>query len=182
LNLFFADPSAEFAAAWSAAEARMAAVDGTPFFLEEAFLARTCHELAIPPDATHALHELRKTLGRQDELRRAVAVLHELDFGTQPLPLGRWPAFAGPLHEHEASVCLLLILAAIPQLQARYDALHIPADVRAATLSDVPLWLNRLRADAGIVGLSRRICQWLHCHLTATIFRLGRLQFQPNGA
>jgi len=176
LNVYFKDPPDAFAAAFDTA-ARAAEPSGQPFFLKRDFISRACLEVQIPPDATQTLLELLETLARQDELSRVVATLHELGFGAQPLPPGRWPEFIGPLHEHEVCINLLLILSALPRLHTRYETMGISAEIRCATFLDVPLWLKHLQADAGLIGLSRRILDWLYGPFTADLFRLGRLQF-----
>ena len=53
-----------------------------------------------------------------------------------------------------------------------------PEDVAIATLYDLTIWSNRCLDKTGKVGLIE--WRWFIVHITARIFRLGRLQFEPG--
>jgi len=55
----------------------------------------------------------------------------------------------------------------------------IPEDIAIATLYDLTIWSNRCFDRTGKVGLIE--WRWFIVHITARIFRLGRLQFEPGG-
>ncbi len=180
MNVCFQDAPAAFAAAFDEAVAASATA-GSAFFLDRRFIEEACREVKLPEDASGMLFALLETLGRDDGLRRTAMALHGLCFGPKPVPPGDWPAFSGPLLENENAISLLLVLSGLPQMRKRHDARRVPGEVRAATLSDIPLWLGRLKEDTGRVGLSRRILSWIYGHLMADLYRLGRLQFNHRG-
>ncbi|MBE6707615.1 MAG: hypothetical protein E7578_00045 [Ruminococcaceae bacterium] len=53
-----------------------------------------------------------------------------------------------------------------------------PEDIAIATLYDLTIWSNRCFDRTGKVGLIE--WRWFIVHITARIFRLGRLQFEPG--
>ena len=55
----------------------------------------------------------------------------------------------------------------------------IPEDIFYATLYDLTIWSKRCLDRTGKVGLID--WRWFIVHITARIFRLGRLQFEPGG-
>lgn len=54
----------------------------------------------------------------------------------------------------------------------------LPEEIAIATLYDITIWSNRCFDRTGKVGLIE--WRWFIVHITARIFRLGRLQFEPG--
>lgn len=54
----------------------------------------------------------------------------------------------------------------------------LPEEIALATLYDITIWSNRCFDRTGKVGLIE--WRWFIVHITARIFRLGRLQFEPG--
>jgi len=53
-----------------------------------------------------------------------------------------------------------------------------PEDIAIATLYDLTIWSNRCVECTGKIGLIE--WRWFIVHITARIFRLGRIQFEPG--
>ena len=93
----------------------------------------------------------------------------ELLESTEPVA---WPTVDGYFY-------VLVFLAALPAVRARHAELGVPADISRATLADLGNKMAIYRRTHGVGGLDRQT--WLTRHFRATLFRLGRLQFDMLG-
>jgi len=72
---------------------------------------------------------------------------------------------------------LKLYLHWLPEMKARYDALGIPPNIYEENLTDITLWCEDFTAKTGQPGIAQ--WRWAGKSLQMTLFRLGRLQFEP---
>ncbi|MCS7477705.1 acyltransferase domain-containing protein [Umezawaea endophytica] len=86
-----------------------------------------------------------------------------------------WPNAPASLGAAGRYFYVHLYLLALPGLLARHRALRVPYDVTVATARDVGAKVASYREYYGVGGLDRQT--WLVRHFRATLFRLGRLQF-----
>ena len=133
-----------------------------------ASIAATALELAAPADqvddalAWLAAHpEVEPALERQ--LGRLVAAI-----GTLEVP--DWPT---DLAADTERFQLLALLAAVPATRAWYSAHSVPPDVARDSLGDLPEKLRNY-------GITATGVDWLTMIVTARVFVLGRLQFEPR--
>ncbi len=70
---------------------------------------------------------------------------------------------------------LLTILFLCESAEAKYRERGIPEKIMQATLSDILNWVGIYRAHTGKLGIASPL--WMTNHLTARLFKLGRLQF-----
>jgi len=133
-----------------------------------ASIAATARELAAPADQVDdalawlaARPEVEPALERQHG--RLVAAI-----GTLEVP--DWPADpAGDTERFQ----LLALLAAVPATRAWYSAHSVPPDVARDSLGDLPEKLRNY-------GIAATGVDWLTMIVTARVFVLGRLQFEPR--
>lgn len=86
-----------------------------------------------------------------------------------------WPNAPASLGAAGRYFYVHLYLLALPGLLARHRSLRVPLDVTAATVRDLGAKVVGYRQCYGVGGLDRQT--WLVRHFRATLFRLGRLQF-----
>ena len=67
---------------------------------------------------------------------------------------------------------------AIEDMEKLYEQKNIPREVLLETIADLGIWINRHRDWFGEWGFSQY--GWIVLHLRAKIFKLGRLQFEPD--
>jgi hypothetical protein len=67
---------------------------------------------------------------------------------------------------------------AIEDTEKLYEQKNIPREVLLDTIQDLGVWIRRSREWTGEWGFSQY--GWLILHLRAKIFKLGRLQFEPQ--
>ncbi|MFH0920206.1 MAG: acyltransferase domain-containing protein, partial [Fibrobacterota bacterium] len=159
-----------------------ALMPGILFFLDPAFLGRACDTLKLDDDARAALLRAAAEAQVRPELARLLWHFHALLF-KQPqlpeIPVAQWPALGSGLKPLDAGLNLCVALSGLP-LSSKFNRdRSIPAAVEAATWSDVRLWVEYLKKQEGLHGVSRRIVGWLRNHFTGRLYRLGRLQFMP---
>lgn len=76
---------------------------------------------------------------------------------------------------HSAEENFLAYLYYCESLQKWYQNKCVPNDILMATLSDIVIWTNVWYSIHGELGIGET--EWLRRHLSARLFRLGRLQF-----
>jgi hypothetical protein len=124
--------------------------------------------------------ELLATLpDKGSEPRRWEALLrcHQVLFAPARVSLWElaWPEAPAELGPAGRWFYVHLYLYALPTALARHAALGIPSDVSAATFGDVGSKVVTYRLAFGMGGLDRQT--WLVRHFRASLYRLGRLQF-----
>lgn len=130
-------------------------------------------ELLGVPAADRA--ELLATMPDPDRDPQRWAALvrcHQVLFGTDRVTWPDAPAELGPAGRW---FYVHLYLLALPRALASHQALGIPSDVTAATFGDLGEKIRIYRLAHGVGGFDRQ--QWLVVHFRATLYRLGRLQF-----
>lgn len=84
--------------------------------------------------------------------------------------------------EHErnyrkgAALCLACVIACCERTYGIYKEKRIPDEVFYDTMSDISIWAENFKNKYGYPGFGA--IDWISNHLNATLFRLGRLQFQ----
>jgi hypothetical protein len=63
-------------------------------------------------------------------------------------------------------------------MEKLYQEKNIPKDILIETINDMAVWINRNHTWTGEWGFTQY--GWLISHLRGGIFKLGRLQFEPN--
>ena len=84
---------------------------------------------------------------------------------------------AVPKDDHGLSI-LRLYLAWLPQMRERYDRLGIPEDIFRDNLKDLGIWCRDCTDKTGLPGMNA--WHWVAHSLRLELFRLGRLQFEPQ--
>lgn len=59
----------------------------------------------------------------------------------------------------------------------KYSSLGIPEEVFFDTFKDITIWCENYEREYGRIGLGAY--EWFHRHIDMSLFRLGRLQFEP---
>lgn len=84
--------------------------------------------------------------------------------------------------EHErnyrqgAALCLACVIACCERTYGIYREKGIPDEIFYDTMSDITIWAENFKKKFGYPGFGA--VDWICHHLNATLFRLGRLQFQ----
>ena len=82
------------------------------------------------------------------------------------------------LEKEESALWFLLIYSRMAcEVYDKYSALGISEDVFWATFKDITFWCKNYEQEYGQIGLGAY--EWFHRHIDMTLFRLGRLQFEP---
>ncbi|MHC4885416.1 MAG: acyltransferase domain-containing protein [Planctomycetota bacterium] len=87
-----------------------------------------------------------------------------------------FPNFDTTLHPCAPLLHAYCFLAAAPELRRTHETRGIPEDVTHATLNDIEIWLKTAHERDGVWGCNKMY--WLVNHFSATLYRLGRLQFE----
>ena len=90
-----------------------------------------------------------------------------------------WPSLDETLGADAGLLNVLVMLATVPEMQAVYRRLGIPADLYRDTISDLRLWMETdyYHHRYQRWGITPWIARWLCHHWQGQILRLGRLQF-----
>ena len=82
------------------------------------------------------------------------------------------------LTRKNSAVWFLLIYSRMAcEVYDKYSALGISEDIFWATFKDITFWCDNYEQENGEIGLGAY--EWFHRHIDMTLFRLGRLQFEP---
>lgn len=104
----------------------------------------------------------------------AAIVLGDKEWNSAP-----WRGY--PRHDSAATSFILVfpILHHVADMRALYDSRGIPESYLRALMEDLPRWIetyaDRTRGLAGFAEVA-----WLREHVSARMFQIGRLQFQPS--
>lgn len=79
--------------------------------------------------------------------------------------------------ENEDGIWLAVCVMLADTTRELYLSRGIPEDIFYDTMSDITIWADVCRRDWGTWGIHGQF-GWLSNHLRATLFRLGRLQFE----
>ena len=83
----------------------------------------------------------------------------------------------GEISEPEGGVFELFVFGHLADFaMAKFEAMKIPRSVAVATLKDINFWIENHESITGEIGVSE--FSWLILHYTASLFRIGRLQFR----
>lgn len=82
------------------------------------------------------------------------------------------------LQENKEALVLYLYLRFAADMHEEYLRRQISDQIYFDTCSDITVWFKYCVREKHIIGLTRE--QWIQHHLSMEIFRLGRLQFEPD--
>ncbi|GAA3741414.1 hypothetical protein HDA32_002491 [Spinactinospora alkalitolerans] len=96
-----------------------------------------------------------------------------------------WPALTEAADARVRCAAVFAFAAATPALRAHHARHGVPAEVSAATLSDVGRHVAKTRVMFGRIGLE--VAAWIALHYRHGLYELGRLQYEtsrlgPEGA
>lgn len=175
-----------FARFWRAGAAGADELDGaaTPAFLAPGFAEKYVPMLGVAVDLAPAFARVRAAAAKSEALRLYARLAHDgvyravprLDPATIELP----PAVLG---DDAGAFYLLLALAALPLVAARNRERGWPEECVAG----VGRWIGGTvpiyqAAHQGRPGHSVRQIHWLRRSVDGELFRLGRLEFEPQPA
>jgi hypothetical protein len=143
-------------------------------------LAEWCELIAIPAEAAAALRETAAQVNSQPDLRAVFDAFHE-----KTTLRGEWhrewsaldfdPLVSARLGEDASLFYLLGYLSGLPQTWEVYQRRGVGLDIFKATLLDFRFFIEDYHDLHGRWGFSE--FPWMWRHLTADLFRLGRLQY-----
>lgn len=127
-------------------------------------------KIAFPAPAREAF------FAAENKVRPRIAEISETFFGGSPID-----ALIGEIAEKTGENADVLWMTACVMLAEKtygiYAERGIAGDIFWDTMSDITIWVKVARRDWGTWGLHNQF-GWLSNHLRATLFRLGRLQFE----
>lgn len=138
--------------------------------MDKSFLLDLCHKIKLGKEETESVIS---TLNL--EFAKVAAVVKKCGM----LPIN---AVLRSAAEHErnyrkgAALCLACVIACCERTYGVYKEKGIPEDVFYDTMGDISIWAENFKEKYGYPGFGA--VDWICHHLSATLFRLGRLQFQ----
>lgn len=149
-------------------------------FLKAETLAHWCGLIDLPREATLALQEMAEGVAAEPALILAFCEFHESTVVRgkwhrewSPLPVS--PTVQELLGEDTSLFYLLAYLSALPSTWQKYRRLGVGEDVFRASMLDFRLHVENFHRKQGRWGFAS--FDWIWRHVTAELFRLGRLQF-----
>lgn len=139
-----------------------------------------CSVIDLPEGAIDALAEMAARVNAEPVLAEVFAAFYE-----KHVVRGEWkrdwhpfpfdPAIEGACGEDASLFYLLAHLAGLPKAWAQYEKLGIGIDIFKMTMLDFKLYAQDYFDGHGRWGFA--IFPWVWRHLSAELFRLGRLQY-----
>lgn len=139
-----------------------------------------CDRIHIPPAGRAPLLEMLAEINADEALTRVFQEFHQATalqgkWHEEWAPLPFDPIVENALGQRTALFYLLAYLAALPYVDQQYKRRGIDPQVFSATLFDISFYYAQ---DTDISGYwTFTEFAWIWRHLTAQLFRLGRLQF-----
>ena len=162
---------------WDTSQTRLRAA--TPDFLDPAFVDASARRLNMGSDVREALLAALAHVHTNPLLQRVVWHCHWLLFecpGALRADVRSWPVLPAELGPGADMLYAFAFLAGLPRLERLHRERGVPWEVTLDTMGDLELWIREHRRKHGVWGFSEH--KWLVHHMTATLFKLGRLQFQ----
>jgi hypothetical protein len=148
--------------------------DGNVDFLQPEYMRRAGRAARLPEPVVQALADGAAEIGEDVRLAELAWQFHRELFVDK--------ANAGEVNKRllasgprSGMLAAVVYMGALPQMIDRYRERGISERVWAGTLSDMAIWMERYKSLKGEWGLGQ--VGWLIHHMSARLFRLGRLQF-----
>ena len=126
--------------------------------------------IKLPAPAREAFYNIR------DKTDSCFAAIREMFYSGDPLD-SKVSEIAALTGANEDIVWLTVCVMLADTTRDIYLRRGISEDIFYDTMSDITIWVNVSRRDWGTWGIHGQF-GWLSNHLRATLFRLGRLQFE----
>lgn len=162
---------------WAASQARLGATG--PDFLDPVFVDSSARKLGMRTDAREALLTALACVRASSLLQRVARHCRYLLYespGALDADVRLWPTLPAELGPGADMLYAFVFLAGLPCVERLHRERGVPWEITLDTLSDLELWIREHRRKHGVWGFSEH--KWLIHHVSATLFKIGRLQFQ----
>jgi hypothetical protein len=150
-------------------------------FLTDSYLRQANQILQLPSEITVQFEQtLRLIRDSQTLCAIALECHHRLYGSSEPEEMADdlWPnrnLLTSLLGEQAGMFPAVVLISGLPKAVERYRAKGIPETILVNTMKDMELWMRQYHRAHGVWGFDN--FEWLKLHMTARLFRLGRLQF-----
>jgi len=154
--------------------------EGPPFLAPE-FVTDACRALYLPQEVTQKALAASRRIAAHPALRALVWHCHYCLLRCPNYLLRKvrdWPSLEVMLQDDAGMFYFLVLLSAVPQMQAIHRAHAVPPDIVRDTLLSLKSAMGGYRKEHGTWGVTGHNVGWLSNHLRGILYRLGRLHFQ----
>ena len=162
---------------WAASQARTRT--GRADLFEPARVHAASRKLKMGNDVREALLAALVHVRRSPLLRGVAGLCHDLLFeapGALEADVRSWPQLPSELGPGADMLYAFAFLFGLPRVERLHRERGIPWEVTLDTMGDLELWIREHRRRHGVWGFSEH--KWFVHHVSASLFKLGRLQFQ----
>ena len=172
-----------FQEGWEASQASLPA--GPIPFLQPDTLIRFCEQTYLPPDIATSILQTAERIQANAGLRAVAWYCHERLFQVQDLLANprEWPVPLEVLGDLAGLFYAVVLLSGTAYRQAVHRRLGVPEQIVKDSVYHLELCIRTERPHqfAGRGGVTGHLLAWLLLTWSGQLYRLGRLEFIPNG-
>ncbi len=79
--------------------------------------------------------------------------------------------------ESKGTFFILLAISGFPKAIVHWKDKGLPQNILLETYKDLNVWVEYYYREFNLIGIKKRALGWMQAHFNATLFKLGRLQF-----